>query len=267
MARDGTNGLIPLVAPERRQPPSPHLRRLIATTSTRHDVATHMSKKDRKRRETTRRQKEQRQANLATAGENAGEDFQEAGDAEPEDEASQIKRRADQKRDYEKRKREKARGGQSPAYLWGGGIAAVIAVAVIGGYLLLSGGGGDNDSTPAPSATPDPRIAGLPIDRTITVEADDDGNDLSTQRYIPNSITGEAGEVIEILVTNIGSVAHNLTFPGLDNEYNTPDDWLTEPGTIQPGETGRVVVKFDDPGAYPFKCDFHPTQTGTLTLS
>jgi len=225
-----------------------------------------MSKKDRKRRETTRRQKEQRQANLAAAGENAGEDFEEAGDAEPEDEASQIKRRADQKREYEKRKREKASGGQSPAYLWGGGIAAVIAVAVIGGFLLLSGGGDDDGSNGAPSATPDPRIAGLPIDATINVQSDDNGQNVNP-RFIPNAISGQAGDVIEVVNPNIGSVAHNLRFAGVDGQYNTPDDWLTEPGTIQPGETGRVVVKFDDPGAYPFKCDFHPTQTGTLTLS
>ena len=228
-----------------------------------------MSKKDRKRRETTRRQKEQRQAKAAAAGEDAQDGVEEAADDDaPEDAASSIKRRAEQKREYEKHKREKARGSQPVApYFWGGGIAAVIAVAVVGGFLLLSGGGDDNSSTPTPTAAPDPRIAGLPIDQTITLDADDDGQNQNT-RFVPNTLSGNAGDVIEILVTNIGSVAHNLSFPGLDSEYDTSDDWVVAPFTLQPGETSRVVLKFDEPGTYPFRCSFHPQlHLGTLTLS
>ena len=228
-----------------------------------------MSKKDRKRRETTRRQKEQRQAKAAAAGEDAQDGVEEASDDDaPEDAASSIKQRAEQKREYEKRKREKARGSQPVApYFWGGGIAAVIALAVVGGFLLLSGGGDDNGSTPAPTSTPDPRIAGLPIDQTINLQADDDGQNTNT-RFVPNSLSGNAGDVIEILVTNVGSVAHNLNFPGLDGEYDTSDDWVVDPFTLQPGETSRVVVKFDDPATYPFRCSFHPLiHLGSLTLS
>ncbi len=228
-----------------------------------------MSKKDRKRRETARRQKEQRRAKAAAVSEDAQDGVDDdADDDAPEDEASSIKRRAEQKREYEKRKREKARGSQPVApYFWGGGIAAVIAVAVVGGFLLLSGGGDDNSSTPAPTATPDPRIAGLPIDQTITLEADDDGQNINT-RFVPNALSGNAGDVIEILVTNVGSVAHNLIFPGLDGEYDTSDDWLPDPFSLQPGETGRLVVKFDEPDTYPFRCSFHPLiHLGTLTLS
>ncbi len=228
-----------------------------------------MSKKSQKRREITRRQKEQRQAKAAAASESAQDGVEEAADDDaPEDEASSIKRRAEQKREYEKHKRAKVRGSQSPApYLWGGGVVAVVALAVLGGFLFLGGGDDDGGGTPTPSPTPDPRIAGLEIDQTITVEADDDGQDLSTQRFIPNSISGQAGEVIEILVTNVGSVAHNLTFPGADGEYDTPDDWLVEPFTLQPGDTGRVVVKFDQPDTYPFRCSFHPLiHLGSLTL-
>ena len=36
---------------------------------------------------------------------------------------------------------------------------------------------------------------------------------------------------------------------------------------IKPGETGRVVLKIDEPGTYRFRCAFHPTfEIGTLTL-
>ncbi len=229
-----------------------------------------MSKKNRKRRETTRRQKEQRQAKAAAASESAEDGVEEAADDDaPQDEAATIRRRAEQKREYEKRKREKASGGQPLApYFWGGGIAATIAVAVLGGFLLLGGGGDDGGSNPTPAPTIDPRIANLPIDRTITVETEDEGQDAGTQRFIPSTITGQAGEVIEILVTNVGSVAHNLTFPGTDGEYDTRDDWLVDPFTLQPGDTGRLVVQFPDPGSYQFRCSFHPLiHLGSLTLS
>ncbi len=230
-----------------------------------------MSKKDRRRRETTRRQKEQRQAKAAAASEDAAESVDEAadeaGDAASEDNAAAIKRRAQQKREYEERKRAKARGGQPLApYFWGGGIAAVITIAVVGGFLLLGGGGGDDGPNPTPIVTPDPRIAGLPIDQTIAIEANDDGQNVNT-RYVPNTISAQAGEVIEILVTNVGSVAHNLSFPGLDGEYDTADDWRLDPFSLQPGDTGRVVVKFDEPDSYAFRCSFHPSiHLGTLTI-
>ena len=225
-----------------------------------------MSKKDRKRRETTRRQKEQRQAKAA-ASEDAAESVDEAGDAAPEDNAAAIKRRAEQKREYEERKRAKARGGQPLApYFWGGGIAAVITIAVVGGFLLLRGGGGDDGPNPTPIVTPDARISGLPIDVTFEIDTDDNGQNVNP-RFVPNAISANAGQVVEIVLSNVGSVAHNLRLAGIDDEYDTRDDWLTNPATLFPGDTGTVVVKLDDPGVYAFRGDFHATlQVGTFTV-
>ena len=225
-----------------------------------------MSKKDRKRRETTRRQKEQRQAKAA-ASEDAAESVDEAGDAAPEDNAAAIKRRAEQKREYEERKRAKARGGQPLApYFWGGGIAAVITIAVVGGFLLLRGGGGDDGPNPTPIVTPDARISGLPIDVTFEIDTDDNGQNVNP-RFVPNAISANAGQVVEIVLSNVGSVAHNLRLAGVDDEYNTRDDWLTDPATLFSGDTGTVVVQLDDPGVYAFRCDFHATlQVGTFTV-
>ena len=226
-----------------------------------------MSKKDRKRRETTRRQKEQRQAKAAAAGEDAAEGVGEPDDAAPEDNAAAIRRRAEQKREYDKRKRAKARGGQSLApYFWGGGIAAAIALAVVGGFLFLSGGSGDDSPNATPIVTPDSRVAGLPIEVTFDIDADDDGQNVNT-RFTPDAISANAGQVVEIVVTNVGSVAHNLRLAGVDDEYDTRDDWLTDPATLFSGDTGTVVVKLDDPGVYAFRCDFHATlQVGTFTV-
>ncbi len=227
-----------------------------------------MSKKDRKRRETTRRQKEQHKANAAAAGDGDTTDSaSDAADATPDDDADAIRRRAEQKREYEKTKSKKASGGQSVApYAWGGGIAAVLAVVVIGGFFLFGGGGGDDTPDATPIVTPDARISGLPIDVTIAMDTDDDGQNINP-RFIPDAISAEAGEVVEIVLTNIGSVAHNLRLAGIDDEYDTRDDWLTDPATLFEGDVGTVVVKLDDPGTYAFRCDFHSTlQVGTFTV-
>jgi plastocyanin len=187
-----------------------------------------------------------------------------AGDAPPDD-GERSERRAQQIRKWEQRKKQRERGKRSlaPVY-WGAGVVAVIALAVLGGVVLLGGGDGDKASS-APEATPDARVEGLPIDQTVTVNLNDDGQEVNP-RFEPNRISGVAGEVIEIITPNIGSVAHNLRVAGLDGEYDTRDDWITDPDTVFPDEEGRVVVKIDEPGSYPFKCDFHPQQTGMLIL-
>jgi uncharacterized cupredoxin-like copper-binding protein len=135
-------------------------------------------------------------------------------------------------------------------------------VAGVGAVLLLSGGGSSDSSEPV--VTPDARVAGLPVDKTVELVADDDGQ-AANPRFVPTEVVGQAGEVIEFQVVNEGDVAHNLTVSGLDKEYATPDDF-TSP-TLEAGESGTLLVKIDEPGTYPFRCDFHPQQqVGTLIL-
>ena len=65
-----------------------------------------------------------------------------------------------------------------------------------------------------------------------------------------------------------GNGTPNLNFAGLDGEYGSRDDWTTTPQSIQPGESGKVLVKFNEPGTYPYHCDFHPNQQkGVLILN
>jgi len=178
-------------------------------------------------------------------------------------------RRAQQKREWEKRKREKTPEKRSLApYFWSAGILGTLGAIAVG-IILLATGGGDGSSASGPSATPDSRVDGLAIGETFTIEADDDGQATNT-RFVPNVITAEAGQVIEIIVPNVGSVAHNLRVAGIDGEYEPDapgsDDWITDPATIEAGEEGRVVIKIDEPGSYPFRCDFHAPQIGTLIL-
>ncbi len=111
---------------------------------------------------------------------------------------------------------------------------------------------------------PDPRVAGLTPDVSFDINA---GGAANSAFFSPDTVAANAGDVIEIVVTNTGSVIHNLRLAGLDDEYDTADDFEMPPNVIEPGETQRLVVKIDEPGTYSFRCDFHPlVQTGTLTL-
>ena len=75
------------------------------------------------------------------------------------------------------------------------------------------------------------------------------------------------------MVKNTGTVSHNLRVSGPNKIYDLEttgkkgDDFEMPPNTILPGKTQRLVVKIDEPGSYPFHCDFHPQyQKGTLIL-
>jgi len=138
-------------------------------------------------------------------------------------------------------------------------VFVVVVVAVVA-LILTSGSSGGGGAKPGP--TPDPRVAGKTPDNSVSLNVDDVNFSLT-------KIAGKAGEVIEFLVTNTSGTqqSHNMVVAGPDNEYDTPDDFGPEPFAIKAGETGRVVVKIDDPGSYKFRCAFHPTiEFGTLEL-
>jgi len=136
--------------------------------------------------------------------------------------------------------------------------AVVIGVVVVAVLILTSGSSGGGGAKP--EETPDPRVAGKTPDNSISLNVDDVNFSLT-------KILGKAGEVIEFLVTNTGTQSHNMVVAGPDNEYDTADDFNPAPFAIKAGETGRVVVKIDDPGTYLFRCAFHPTiEFGTLEL-
>jgi plastocyanin len=136
-------------------------------------------------------------------------------------------------------------------------VAGVVAFVAVG---VVRGGSSGSGGSPSPSPTPDPRVAGQTPAVSLSVSAGD-------TFFSPTTLSGPAGKVVEIVVTNTGSVTHNLRVAGADNEYETADDFEPQPYAIKPDETGRVLVKIDPPGEYLFRCDFHPLQqTGTLVL-
>lgn len=164
-----------------------------------------------------------------------------------------------------KKSKKQQRHGPKPATLaW---IAAAIAVVIGVGlfaYLALSSDS-DSELGTVVSATPDSRVAGLTPNATLAIEAGDAGQATGTY-FAPDDPVATAGDVIEVTLTNVGSVAHNLRISGLDKQMNTADDWET--AVIEAGDETSIVIKIDEPGAYPFWCDLHPTtQTGVLTLN
>jgi plastocyanin len=170
-----------------------------------------------------------------------------------------------------KKKRKKSGGGgippglqQNMGWIVAGAVAAVAGIVIL--FLVLSGGSESEggSSTSARTPTPDPRVAGATPATTISVEADDEGQQVNP-RFVPAALQGPAGDVVAIDIANVGSVAHNLRVSGLDKQYETADDFTSL--TVQPEKQQQLLVKIDAAGAYPFRCDFHPQQTGTLTLN
>ncbi len=139
-------------------------------------------------------------------------------------------------------------------------LAVPVLAVVVGVVAVLVIGGASSGSSPGVNQTPDPRVAGKTPDNTINLNVDDVNFSLT-------KISGKAGQVIEFLVTNTGTQSHNMVVAGPDDVYDTADDFGPQPYAIKAGETGRVVVKIDDPGTYLFRCAFHPyIEFGTLVL-
>jgi plastocyanin len=81
-------------------------------------------------------------------------------------------------------------------------------------------------------------------------------------QFSPNKLALAAGESVTIRVKNSDTVPHNLRIAGLDGEYDTDDDAVTLPETIGNGESGELNFAPLVPGAYTFRCDFHPGSMG-----
>jgi uncharacterized cupredoxin-like copper-binding protein len=160
-------------------------------------------------------------------------------------------------------KKKKSSQGIKISPWWFGVAAAVAAVAVFAVLIATSGSSGVN-APPRATAEPDPRVAGLTPAATLQLEA---GGGETDAYFDPNRLNGPAGQAIEIAIENVGSLSHNLTISGTDKSYGTSDDWVSDPVLIAPGDEGRLVVKIDDPGTYPFQCSLHPqVQFGDLVL-
>jgi uncharacterized cupredoxin-like copper-binding protein len=102
-----------------------------------------------------------------------------------------------------------------------------------------------------------------PDQATREITMDVTGVDATTA-FSPTAIEVKAGETVKVTLTNSGSGAgafHGLRFSGPDRQYGTSDDFVTDPPTLDPGQTGTAVIRFDIPGEYEFR-DEAPAKEG-----
>lgn len=113
-------------------------------------------------------------------------------------------------------------------------LGAVLVVLTVGAAVF--GGGDDGQSAGA----------GEPVmSDTITIDAFE---------FQPGDITVQAGT--EITIVNDDNANHTVT---ADDGESFDTDNIEEGGAT-------TTITIDEPGAYPYHCDYHPTMTGTITV-
>ena len=68
------------------------------------------------------------------------------------------------------------------------------------------------------------------------------------------------GESISFDVVNDGVAIHNMRIAGVDNEYNSEDDFVSDPAQFFGGDEGTLTFTIDEAGTFDYRGDFHPTE-------
>jgi plastocyanin len=128
-------------------------------------------------------------------------------------------------------------------------ILAALVLAPLLGLLAPACGGGSESGLPAP---------GPAGETVIRVE-------MRNNRFSPSALTVRAGTDYLLELRNGDGEAHNLRIAGIDNEYETDDDLVSD--NVEPGKTGSLGFRFDQPGVFDFRSDSQPIgMLGTLTV-
>lgn len=114
------------------------------------------------------------------------------------------------------------------------GIAAAVVAAIA---LILAG--------PSATALTGHRSSTVPSGKDVVVI-------IRNYAYTPDTVTVKAGTTIT--VTNRDMTQHTLT----------ANNGAFDTGTIQPGQTKRIMVS--KAGTYPYHCAFHAFMTGTIKV-
>jgi plastocyanin len=85
---------------------------------------------------------------------------------------------------------------------------------------------------------------------------------VSGQRFEQNYLRIPLGQSVTIRLTNNDNTPHSLRIAGLDGQFNTEDDAVTNPPQIDGGGLGELTFAPLSAGVYTFRCDFHPTTMG-----
>ena len=113
-----------------------------------------------------------------------------------------------------------------------------------------------------PAGTPAPPVE---ISGEVAIEMGD--NFFAYEGANNPSFQVAVGDSISVALTNSGQAIHNMRIAGIDGEFSTDDDTVSDPDLIPGGSEGTLEFSFDEPGTYPYQCDFHPVQMlGEITV-
>jgi plastocyanin len=151
-------------------------------------------------------------------------------------------------------------------------LTALTAAVLLGAFIAACGDDDEESSgTPVPAspsaATPSTVLVQpesvQALDAAFT-EASDGVVDVTIEGALfrGNNIKVAFGESVKIDVTNRDAEAHNLRLAGFDGEFQTEDDAITAPNPIEPNGAGSLDFSPVVPGAYTFRCDYHPASMG-----
>jgi plastocyanin len=144
-------------------------------------------------------------------------------------------------------------------------FAAVLA------WLLAGYACGGDDDTGGPTHTAGiPSVAGpqpqpqpaQPLDPSQKPQDGVYEISMSGGKFLGNHLAMPIGESVTIRVTNNDTTVHNMRMAGIDGQFETEDDAVIEPPSIDPQGVGELTFAPPVAGSYTFRCDFHPATMG-----
>jgi plastocyanin len=128
-------------------------------------------------------------------------------------------------------------------------ILAAVSLAFLLGLLAPACGGGSEFGSPTP---------GPGGETVIRIE-------MHNSSFSPSALTVRAGRDYLFELRNQDHGAHDMRIAGIDNEYETEDDIVSD--SVDPGKTVSLEFRMDEPGVFDFRSDSDPvSMIGTLTV-
>jgi plastocyanin len=128
-------------------------------------------------------------------------------------------------------------------------VLAALSLAFLLGLLAPACGGGSELGPPTP---------GPGGETVIRIE-------MRNNSFSPSALTVRAGKDYLFELRNEDREAHDMRIAGIDDEYETEDDIVSE--SVDPGKTGSLELRVDQPGIFDFRSDSDPiSMIGTLAV-
>jgi plastocyanin len=125
----------------------------------------------------------------------------------------------------------------------------LLTLAVLAFYVLsVTGCTSSNDAAPSSASS-----------CSITIAETDTGFD-------PVNVTVQRGEKVQLTFVNKGLVIHNLRI-AVGGQFGSATDVVVGNPVVQPGQSASIEWTVPaKAGVLHFRCDVHPTHTGTITV-